>query len=145
MAGIADIRRDVRSEFNKHIEPNALDESGRIVFGEVFDLTVGLFAKKCARLKPPIHVWKNKKFKSFILGQTKKIAIEANRHATTGIISGAIFNRASLKVMRRTQTFCKLAIKKGRIRDIRSGHVSQLGQNRSDGEVCSTYLATQRF
>jgi hypothetical protein len=144
MAGIADIRRDVTKEFKHNIGTSVLDESGRAVFGEVFNLTIGLFARNSARQK--IAVWSSPKFRRFILGQTKKIAREASSHANNGIISGKVFNRAALSVMRRTQKHCKVKIIAGEIRDIPpTGHIMTRKKFRLDGDVCSVYLTSQDF
>ncbi len=86
MTSVTDIRRDVTKELKANLGTAKLDETGTLVFRDVFDITIGLFAKNNARTK--IDVWTSKKFRRFILVQTTMIAREASRHAKNGIISG---------------------------------------------------------
>ena len=80
MPGIAEIRRDVRKEFDTYLTAK-LDPSARAGFQAIFDVTVGQFAKDAANDKQPVEVWKIPKFRAFILGQVKRIALEANKGA----------------------------------------------------------------
>lgn len=141
---IAAIRRDVRREFKRHATAT-LAPSARAAQAATFNTTVGRFAKQAARLKPPVDVWQLPKFRSFILGQTKKIATEASKGAKGGVISSVVFTKAAVKVMRKTQKFCKLAIKKGKIQDLRAGHYSDYSPGDSNGEVCTDFLATKTY
>ena len=144
MPGIGEIRKDVRQEFARYAT-GKLDKAARAVQSEVFDVTIGKFAKNAARQRRPIDVWAIPKFKSFILNETKKIAKEASKKERNGFISGKVLFAASVKVMKRTQKFCRIALKKGKIADVRAGHFTTFAPGQSDGEVCSTFLASQVF
>ena len=111
-----------------------LDASARASVRQIFDLTVGAFAAKGMKQKKPIHVWDNPKFKTFIMGQVKRIAKEAEGLASNGKITSKMLNQAAFNVMTRTQKVCRTAIANGKLT------VAVQGID-EEGEVCSSYLA----
>lgn len=144
MTSIATIRTDVTNETQDGLGAAKLDESGRIVFRSVFNITIGLFAR--AHGRKGLDVWKSAKFRRFILVQAKMIGREAAKHAAGGIVNGPIYNRAALKVMRATNKGCHLTVKNGVIIDIpKPGNLLTLKRVRLDGDVCSLYLQAQDF
>jgi len=138
MPGVAEIRKALKKEFDDELAQGTaakLDASARGEFGNVFNLTVGRFAKGAARRKQPVKVWGNKqdKFKRFIKLQTRKIAKEAKKHAKAGVIDDVVLSKAAKKVMRAAKK-CKITIVNGRIVGVPSG---------TQGDVCSAYLDTK--
>src|SRR4051812_48492780 len=104
MPGIPEIRRDVIREFKKYAT-GTLDKAARDTQSQIFDVTIGRFAKNWSRANP-VDVWTVPKFRSFILGQTRKIANEASKGAKNGVISAKTLNDAAVKVMTKAQKFC---------------------------------------
>ena len=142
MAGIARIRKDVRKEFNAAATAK-LDKSARAAFGEIFKITIGGFAKTANKLNPPVDVWARPKLRRFILAGVRQIAKEASGKANNGVITKNVLNAAGVKVMGRLhKRFCQLRIVNGRVEDSRPGHFSDYSPGRSEGEVCTTFLAT---
>ena len=137
MPGVAEIRTALKKEFDAELArgtPAKLDASARGEFGNVFNLTVGRFAKSAARRKQPVQVWGSKqgKFKRFIKLQARKIAREAKKHASAGVIDDVALSRAAKKVMRAAKK-CRITIVNGRI----------VGVPGTQGDVCSAYLDTK--
>lgn len=143
MPGITKVRTDVYREFAKYAMPAKLSADGRKAQKEIFDVTIGRFVKDAAKAK--VDVWKRPKFKSFILGQTKRIAKAASQAAKAGVIDYQLFYLTSSTIMRRTHKWCKLAIQKGRITDVRKGHYSEhtAEPGAARGMVCSGFLQGQ--
>jgi hypothetical protein len=135
MADAKDALIDVTHELMKETGAS-LDAKGRTAVREIFDLTVGAFAAKGEKQARPIKVWDNPKFKSFILGQVRRIAKAAKANAKGGKITGANLNAAAVEVMTKTQKFCRTAIAKGKLKVIIDGPGEE-------GEVCSSYLAAK--
>ena len=141
--GIPTIRKDIRAEFKRSATAK-LDKSARDAFGEVFKITIGNFAQAAARLKPSVDVWRRPRLRKFILVAVRQIAKEASRNASNGVITAAVLNQAAVKVMTRLHKgYCNLRIIKGRVEDSRHGHYSDYSPGRSNGEVCTSFLANQ--
>lgn len=133
MADVKDALIDVTHELTKETGAT-LDAKGRVAVREIFELTVGAFAAKGEKQSKPVKVWDDPKFRSFILGQVRRIAKTAKANAKGDRITGANLNAAAVEVMTKTQKFCRTAIAKGKL------HVIVDGPG-EEGEVCSSYLA----
>lgn len=120
-------------EFTK-VTGGRLDASARTSLREVYTLTLDSFAKKGE--KEQVYVWDSKRFRAFIVGQTRKIARASMKLAGEKRITGAIIHQAAVNVMTKTQEYCDTAIKDGKL------HVAH-PQVRKQGAVCSNYLASQ--
>jgi len=132
MTSLREVRRDVKNQFDKHAA-KPLDASGKLAVKHVFDTTLKPFHKRAQRQRPPIDVWRREKFRGFILGEVRKIAVAANNAAKGGAIDAKAVNAASVKVMSKTQKVCQVLIRNGRL---------HLSIGTMHGEVCSGYLAT---
>jgi hypothetical protein len=133
MADMTDALMECTQEITK-LTNGKLDASGRAAIRQVFELTVGAFAAKGERQVKPIKVWENPKFRTFILGQVKRIGKQAEKNAGSGKVTGKVLNTAAVEVMTKTQKFCRTAITNGRLRVIIEGIDEE-------GEVCGNYLA----
>lgn len=124
---------DLVYEFTK-VTGGRLDASARTALREVYTLTVDSFAKKGEKQK--VFVWDSKRFRTFIVSQTKKIARASMKKAGDKRITGAVVHQAAVDVMTKTQEYCDTALKDGKLRVAHP-------QVRKQGEVCTGYLASQ--
>ena len=131
MTSLRVIRRDVMAEFMVHAAP--LDRNGKLAAKHIFDTTIKPFHARATKQSPPVDVWAIKKFRGFILNETRKIAVEANRAAVKSI-TASVLNAAAVKVMTKTQKVCQVLIRNGKL---------HLTIGTLHGEVCSGFLATQ--
>ena len=131
MTSLREIRSDVMTEFATHAT-KPLDKNGKLAAKHVFDMTLKPFHARGLRQTPPVDVWKRRKFRDFILNETRKVAKEASKSSGAAITAKNV-NDASVKVMTKTQKVCQILIKAGRL------HFS-IGT--MQGEVCSGFLAT---
>ena len=130
MTSLRVIRRDVMAEFMVHAAP--LDKNGKLAAKHIFDMTIKPFHARAIKNSPPVDVWTIKRFRSFILNETRKIALEANKAAGKAITAG-VLNAAAVKVMTKTQKVCQVLIRNGKL---------HLTIGTLQGEVCSGFLAT---
>lgn len=139
------IEIDIRTAFESKLG-KPLDGSGEAAYRQAYRLTMGRFARIAAK-RHHFDVWQDGRFKKFILTQTKLIAHEASSKAQGAKISGAVFQKAAVTVMKKAKPVhaggppqhCKLRIQGTRIIDVPLPDVGTV----SDGEVCSGYLAAE--
>lgn len=102
---------------------------------DIFEQTVGGFARDVVDAAPDAHPWENDDFRAFILGQVRRIADEARRHAGDQAVAPEVFRQAATDVMRRTHQVCRLAAERGRLT-----FVTAAVPEHHEGQVCSIYL-----
>ena len=131
MTSLREIRSEVNEEFAAYAS-KPLDKNGKLAAKHVFDMTLKPFHARALKQKPPVDVWKRAKFRTFILRETRKIAVAASKAAGPSITAKAI-TAASVAVMSKTQRVCQVLIRKGKL---------HLSIGTMHGEVCSGFLAT---
>ena len=113
-----------------------MSQSGRLAIREIYELTMGGFARKGERQSPKIYVWDDSRFRAFIMREVKKICRAALKKADGKQVNASMVHEAAVEVMTRSQKWCDTSIKDGKLR---VAHPTI----RKQGEVCATYLADQ--
>lgn len=129
---LAAIRKEVLDTFVARAT-RPLTGSGQSALQDMFDLTIRKFKRSAAAKAPGLDVWTTKKgrFRTFILGEARKIARAASTDAGSGSIDATILNRAGLRTMVATNARCQIAIHQGKL-------ILDTGQ--LHGPVCSAFL-----
>jgi hypothetical protein len=102
---------------------------------ELIEQTIGNFARQAADQGIAEHPWANEDFRSFILGQIRRIAEVVRLRTGDAPASPEAFRDAALDVMQRTNRVCRLAAEKGRLK-FATAAVPEGYQ----GSVCTMYL-----
>lgn len=102
---------------------------------EVVEQTVGTFARQAADEGVAVHPWSNDEFRSFILGQIRRIAEVIQLRAGDAPASPDMFRIAAIDVMRRTHRVCRLAAEKGRLK-----FATEAVPEGYQGYICEMYL-----
>ena len=102
---------------------------------EIFEKTIGNFAKQAADKNVPEHPWDNAQFREFILGQVKRIAVQAKEAAKSGPVSSELLRTTAITVMRKTNRVCRIRAERGHLSFGTSEKPKHL-----EGEVCSAFL-----
>jgi hypothetical protein len=102
---------------------------------DIFERTVGNFARQAADQSVAEHPWDNEDFRKFILGQVKRVAVEANAMAKSAPVSAAVLRSAAFDVMKDTNRVCRLMADRGRIKFETAERPKHY-----EGEVCSAFL-----
>jgi len=102
---------------------------------DIFERTVGNFARQAADQAVEQHPWDNEDFRKFILGQVKRMAVQANTTAKSGPVSAHVLRSTAFDVMKDTNRVCRLMAERGRIKFETAERPKQY-----EGEVCSAFL-----
>lgn len=122
-----------------HLAPDAVG-----AVREVFDLTVGNFARQAAEQAAEqaatVHPWENDDFRAFILGQVGRIAEVLRLRGGDAPVAPEAFRDAATDVMRRTHRVCRVAAERGRLK-----FVTEVVPSGYQGYLCAMYLETRRL
>ena len=124
------IRTDVDAEFLKHAG-GVLTPGARTEMVAIFDATIGMFAKKMTRTRKK-DVWKDPKFRAFILLAARRIGKEVA--AGAGAIKKDALRKAAVKVMLDMHGMCPKPVAATRFK---------FKKKAKEGEVCQPFLEAQ--
>ena len=123
---IKEIRADVDAEFLKYAG-RALTPGGKTELVEIFDATIGKFAKKKAK-----DVWKDAKFRAFILLAARRIGKKVA--AGAGAIKKNELRKAAVIVMIDMHGMCPKP---------KAATHFEFKKQSKQGEVCQPFLEAQ--
>ena len=123
---IKTIRADVDAEFLKHAG-GVLTPGAKTELVEIFDATIGMFAKKKKK-----DVWKDKKFRAFILLAARRIGKKVA--ASAGSIKKAALRKAAVTVMIDMHGMCP--------KPAAATHF-KFKKKAKEGAVCQPFLESQ--
>lgn len=126
---IRTIRAAVDAEFLKHAR-GVLTPGAKTEMVEIFDATIGMFAKKMKRKEK--DVWKNPKFRAFILLAARRIGKQVA--AGAGAITKDALRKAAVKVMLDMHGMCP--------KPVATTHF-KFKKKAKEGEVCQPFLEAQ--
>jgi hypothetical protein len=126
---IREIRADVDAEFLKHAR-GVLTPGAKTELVEIFDATIGMFAKKMKMKNKKKDVWKDATFRAFILLAARRIG----KQVAAGSIKKEALRKAAVKVMLQMHGMCP--------KPVPATHF-KFEKKAKQGQVCQPFLEAQ--
>lgn len=130
-----EILNDVRDAVAHGARSKGLAPGAQDRLEAIFEQTVGRFRQKVRASKPNEDIWRDRKFKAYILRVARKIGRDAAQ-TNQSEISAHVLNASAVDVMLDENRTCNVRIDEG-------GHVQVDTQGGFHGPVCSDFLADQ--
>src|SRR5512147_2934091 len=130
-----EILNDVRDALTLGAKKKPLSPDAQDRLEEIFEQTVGRFRRKVRTTHPNDDIWRDRKFKAYILRVAKRIGRDAAQ-TNQAAISAHVLNASAIDVMVDENRTCSVRIDEG-------GHVQVDTQSNFHGPVCSDFLADQ--